>query len=81
MATNKDEVRAIMRRHPRWGSRDIAELIGCTEEYVRATCKRYGWILPTMGRVPQMKIPLEWVDNAKLKGETTRQCLERLFCL
>lgn len=45
--TTKDQVRACIAEHPGWKARDIAEYLGCNPAYVRATCYRYNWRIPT----------------------------------
>lgn len=77
----KDDVRAAMNAHSSWYAEDIADLLRCTPEYVRATANRNGWTFKPRLHVRHVRIPQEWVDRAKRKGETQRQTLDRIFGL
>lgn len=50
MMTTKHDVIRLHRRDPALTSVEIAELLGCSPEYVRATFKRNGLVLPHAGR-------------------------------
>jgi len=79
--TTKDEVRVAMTKHPDYFAEDIAELLGCCPEYVRATARRYQWSFKPRRHVPHIRIPLEWVERNHIKGETRRQTLDRIFAV
>lgn len=79
--TTKDHVRAAMTKHPNWYAEDIADILNCTPEYVRATARRYQWSFKSRQHIPHIRIPLEWIEKARAKGETQRQTLDRVFGL
>ena len=52
MAT-KQEVIAAHRKHKAWGPSEIADHLGCSSGYVRATAQREGLILPRSPNKPR----------------------------
>lgn len=68
----------MMTAKPDYYAEDIADLLKCTPEYIRATARRNGWKFKPRLHIAHIRIPVEWIDRNRQSSETTRETLDRL---